>query len=680
MSRPEPVKVPLEEIRRTLEDLDRQRARDRAQRSFEATQPRNRPGGAFVDETAIQVPLDEIRRALSDLDRQHVEERGGGKAMLPPEEIARTINDLGRQHAEETTRRRRIARSREVIESDLRNGKLRVPLEEDNRTVDSLDHRHTERTAHQREPGRQQEASKAQTQGETVMVPLEEITRTLADLDQQHTEETTRRRPGERPQEAVESLRGGRLELPAEEITRTLKNLDRERAEETLHRRQGTVRQGKILLPPEEIARYTLDELNRRHSGGTARPRQRALPQESVDLPFQNGGFRVPLEEIIRTCDDLDRQRAESKARQRASDTEPVQGPSTPESTFRPPQTPPSRKCHRTQQEGLLTPPPSGPSRSRKRPRLLDETVQLQQQSLDEFLQYQESCFHAKRDASLSRSWCKEVPLALQVETSKSFYEAFTDERTLPISHCTFCYRKCPPAKITTIHWTTYLAPALLQATTALQKCRKCLPPDGGDGVDICLECRGVFENGKLPKAWSVNNMDIGCEHRYPGELDGLSPVEERLIALQAPFGYITKFTVDNKTPSGVSYRKHVKGHIVVFPNNVDDLVATVLPHPLLQTIENIHVSWSGANRPSPAEVGTLLQVRKSRVTAALLWLQRNNPLYKDIEINLGEIQGWQYAEGSTVPTVLMERMQRRSPRPWKRRTRTPSSRIPIAD
>ncbi|KJZ70684.1 hypothetical protein HIM_09908 [Hirsutella minnesotensis 3608] len=153
--------------------------------------------------------------------------------------------------------------------------------------------------------------------------------------------------------------------------------------------------------------------------------------------------------------------------------------------------------------------------------------------------------------------------------------------------------------------------------------------------------------------------MNIGCEHRYPKELDGLSPLEERLVALQAPFGYITKFTVDNKTPSGVSYRKHVKGHIVVFPNNANDLVATVLPHPLLQTIENIHVSWSGANRPSPADVGTLLRVRKSRVIAALLWLQRNNPLYKDVKINLDEIQGWQFAEGSVVPTVLMERMQR---------------------
>ncbi len=94
-----------------------------------------------------------------------------------------------------------------------------------------------------------------------------------------------------------------------------------------------------------------------------------------------------------------------------------------------------------------------------------------------------------------------------------------------------------------------------MQATTALQKCEKCLPSDGDTLVDICLECRGTFERGKLPKACSVNNMGIGCEHRYPKELGGLSPLEERLIALQAPFGYIAKLTIDNKTPTGVSYR-----------------------------------------------------------------------------------------------------------------------------
>ncbi|KAM4063867.1 hypothetical protein HRG_012529 [Hirsutella rhossiliensis] len=421
--------------------------------------------------------------------------------------------------------------------------------------------------------------------------------------------------------------------------------------------------------PQQEPARISLDEirrtlhgLDRQRAEERARRGQGVPQQEATALQPRNGKAIVPLEEIVGTLDDLERQRAEARARPRASDTEPVRRPNTPEMTLRPPQTPPSRKRRGERQEGLLTPvtpPPSGQGRPRKRPRLPHEAVQFQQRSVDAILQHRESCFGAQKDASVGRSWCKEVPLALQVETSKSFYEAFTDERTLPISHCIFCYRKFPPARLTILQWRECLTPWLVQATTALQKCEKCLPSDADPQVDICLECRAGFERGKLPKACSVNNMDIGCEHRYPKELDGLSPLEERLIALQAPFGYITKFTVDNKTPSGVGYRKHVKGHIVVFLNNTNDLVATVLPHPLLQTVENIHVSWSGANRPSPADVGTLLRVRKSRVIAALLWLQRNNPLYKDVKINLDEIRGWKYAEGSVVPAVLMERMQR---------------------
>lgn len=69
-----------------------------------------------------------------------------------------------------------------------------------------------------------------------------------------------------------------------------------------------------------------------------------------------------------------------------------------------------------------------------------------------------------------------------------------------------------------------------------------------------------------------------------------------------------------------------MKGHIVVFPSKVEDLVATVLPHPLLETTENIHISWSGSSKPSAADVGQLLQVRKSVVRAALSWLTNVSP------------------------------------------------------
>ncbi|KAJ3455137.1 hypothetical protein MRS44_013737 [Fusarium solani] len=475
---------------------------------------------------------------------------------------------------------------------------------------------------------------------EPVRVPIDDIRRTLEDLDRRRTQNRARGRRGASQSTVPNSLASQRA----------------------VHRRQELVR-----VHPDDATLQALAE-----------PRREPV--------------RVPHAEILRMLDHLDRQRAEDRARQRAGETEQVERPTTPNRLCRPPQIFPSSKRHREEEETLPTPPNTQPnhapkpSRSPKRRRRsmeetlptprntqpnrapkslrpMPETVQLQRESINSILQHRESCFRDKEEASATRSWCKEVPLALQVEASKSFYQAFTDEKMLPISHCIFCYRKRAPCELTAVQWKRLLTPSLLQVARTLQQCRKCLPlDDDRAAVQVCRECRAGLEGGKLPKACSVNNMDIGCEHRYPEELDGLSPVEERLIALQAPFGYITKFTVDNRTPSGLSYRKHVKGHIGVFPNKVEDLVATVLPHPLLETIENIHVSWSGSSKPSSTDVGHLLQVRKSRVRAALLWLQKNNPLYEHIGINHGEIDDWRYAEGSDVPTLIMDMMQREEP------------------
>ncbi|KJZ70297.1 hypothetical protein HIM_10304 [Hirsutella minnesotensis 3608] len=267
------------------------------------------------------------------------------------------------------------------------------------------------------------------------------------------------------------------------------------------------------------------------------------------------------------------------------------------------PHTPSPRKRVRDPQlEGLPTPPPTRPDRPGKRTRPSQETAPLQPESLEAILRYHESRFRDKEKESVTRSWCKEVPLPLQVETAKSFHQAFTDERT-----------KQPPSEVITIRWRTHLSPSLLQATTALQECTECFPAGDDAETMVCHECSAALKKGKL---------HIGCEHRYPEALDGLSPVEERLIALQASFGYIKKFTVDNKTPP---------------PS-------------------------SGSSKPGAADVGLLPQVLKSRVTAALSWLQKNNPLYEHIAIDHGEIDDWQYADGSNVPMLIMDSMQRDEP------------------
>jgi hypothetical protein len=153
--------------------------------------------------------------------------------------------------------------------------------------------------------------------------------------------------------------------------------------------------------------------------------------------------------------------------------------------------------------------------------------------------------------------------------------------------------------------------------------------------------------------------MHIGCEHRYPRELRELTPLEEKLISLNATYGFITKFNVQRGQQTGPTYRKHVVGHISVFPNDVESLAARTLPHPLVSTLDQVHVIWTGLERPSPRDVSKLLSVRPGALRTALQWLRVNNPLYAHIVINEEEMNSWSFEDGSQVPVLAYERMLR---------------------
>ncbi|KAM4063319.1 ATP-dependent DNA helicase PIF1 [Hirsutella rhossiliensis] len=111
--------------------------------------------------------------------------------------------------------------------------------------------------------------------------------------------------------------------------------------------------------------------------------------------------------------------------------------------------------------------------------------------------------------------------------------------------------------------------------------------------------------------------------------------VEEKLIALNSCYGF------------------HVKGHITVFPNNVQELVTKVLPHPLLQVMDEIHISWQGAVKPTPSDLSSLLETTH----------------YAEIEIDAAEMESWgESAHG--VPPSVYGRLERNEPSAWEK-TRT---------
>ncbi|KAH6883475.1 hypothetical protein B0T10DRAFT_138738 [Thelonectria olida] len=279
---------------------------------------------------------------------------------------------------------------------------------------------------------------------EKVRVPIDEIRRTLEDLDGRRIQNRARGGSGP-PRQNTRRARQEPVRVSPDEVRRTLEDLERRNARGRPPRRQ------KVTVTEDELAR-TMAAITRQHAEERSQARAARLRrQEQADEHGRQGLGDAPRTPPPATPEEI------------------VPAPHTPPPTRPVPHTPlPRKRLGEPQLEGLLTPPPTRPVRPQKRPRPSQDTAPAQRRSLETILQYHESRFRDKEKESVARSWCKEVPLALQVETAKFFHQAFADERTLPILHCNFCYRKQPPSELTTIRWKRHLAASLLRAMTAL--------------------------------------------------------------------------------------------------------------------------------------------------------------------------------------------------------------------
>jgi hypothetical protein len=103
--------------------------------------------------------------------------------------------------------------------------------------------------------------------------------------------------------------------------------------------------------------------------------------------------------------------------------------------------------------------------------------------------------------------------------------------------------------------------------------------------------------------------LQLKCQHRYPKELMDLWPLEEHLIGLYQPCGWITKFQIDLDKGMSGQYRKPKKGHMTVFPNDVQGLCSNVLPHPLVTEMESLHICFIPPRKPTPKDIEFVLAV-----------------------------------------------------------------------
>jgi len=278
-------------------------------------------------------------------------------------------------------------------------------------------------------------------------------------------------------------------------------------------------------------------------------------------------------------------------------------------------------------------------------------------------LQHLEEEFAEKERLSHEHAWCAPIPLARKVSTVQKFYKAFHDKNTLPTHTCKICYLKFSQTELQEVGWDVWMASHIEKRNDSPFKCGSCFPV--GRGILACADCVRHLWRGTLSHAARLHTQ-LGCEHMFPDELKGLTPVEEKLIALNSCYGFFTKYSVPKGQRQNVTYPKHVKGHITVFPNNVQELVTNVLPHPLVRVMDEIHVSWQGKEKPAPSDLSVLLSVRRRVVERALVWLKRHNSLYANITIDTAEMDSWE-APAHGVPSQVYGRLERNEPSAWEK-------------
>jgi hypothetical protein len=312
---------------------------------------------------------------------------------------------------------------------------------------------------------------------------------------------------------------------------------------------------------------------------------------------------------------------------------------------------------------------PSREERPRKQVRIgvgRPRRRELQAEELVTVLRVLEEDFATKERLSNDQTWCTPIPHERKVSTVRAFYQAFHDASTLPIRTCMVCYRKRTGQELKEIVWDQWLPSFVPKSGYSPFSCGSCFPE--GESVPVCAECARCLERGSLSPAVHLHGR-LGCEHMFPDELKGLTLVEEKLIALNSCYGFVTRYSIPGGQRQTVRYPRHVKGHITVFPNNVQELATKVLPHPLLRVMDEIHVSWQGLEKPGPSDLSSLLSVRRQVVERALIWLTTNNPHYADIEIDGAEMESWG-TPSHGVPSVVYDRMERNEPSAWEK-TRT---------
>ena len=149
--------------------------------------------------------------------------------------------------------------------------------------------------------------------------------------------------------------------------------------------------------------------------------------------------------------------------------------------------------------------------------------------------------------------------------------------------------------------------------------------------IYICVTCDSSLKKNKIPVQSQANGLQLD---NIPEELNSLTEIEQRLISQRILFMQIREL------PSGM--QKGVRGPAVNIPANLGP-ICTVLPR---IPINSHIIPLKFKRRLSYKSAYIYDSVHVQRVTKAMFYLQRNNPLYKDkVDFRYNWVNDWKESE-----------------------------------
>lgn len=163
----------------------------------------------------------------------------------------------------------------------------------------------------------------------------------------------------------------------------------------------------------------------------------------------------------------------------------------------------------------------------------------------------------------------------------------------------------------------------------------------------FCNTCYGIIVEKQIPKFGFVNCINVLPCQKYPDVLSDLIPVKEVFIACAHLVISVIKLKPSG-TRSTASYHQ-ICGYTIVLSQNLRPLLtilssSNVVPHDM------ICIALVSKRLHTASDICFFASVQKTRVLEALRWLKTNNPLYKDIVINVDMLHTW---ENKFVPVGI---------------------------